>query len=157
MKPLNEQINPKFVKQAQVLSQYAHLIQICLPVETFKHVNVANIRDGSLVLVTDSPVWSTRLRHMIPQMLQTIRDNSLHLSGIQPVHQIQIKTRYQAQPAAGNKHGSELKKHQRRASLSTTRLLASSASAVSDEKLKKSLLKLSETLKKQAAEKSEEY
>ena len=78
MKPLNEQIDPEFMIQAKKLAQYTQLLQKILPIECRNHVQVANIRNQNLMLITDSPVWTTRLRQLCPQILQFIRENSVN-------------------------------------------------------------------------------
>ena len=59
MKPINEQINPNILIQAKKLTQFMQLLQNILPIECRNHVQVANIRNQNLMLITDSPVWTT--------------------------------------------------------------------------------------------------
>ena len=40
----------------------------CLPAELAAHCLSAGLRDGTLVVHTDSPVWATRLRYLAPQL-----------------------------------------------------------------------------------------
>ncbi len=37
------------------------------------HCQVANLRQGKLVLAVDSPVWATKLRFYLPELLSTLR------------------------------------------------------------------------------------
>ena len=101
MKPINEQINANFVIQAKKLARYTQLLRNILPIECHNHVQVANIRNHSLMLMTDSPVWTTRLRQLSPQILQFIRENKQdvdHKSSTtkdnEVIHHVQISTRY---------------------------------------------------------------
>jgi len=101
MKPINEQINPNFVIQAKKLARYTQLLRNILPIECHGHVQVANIRNHSLMLMTDSPVWTTRLRQLSPQILQFIRENSQNVDqkasttkDNEVIHHVQISTRY---------------------------------------------------------------
>ena len=86
MKPINEQINADFVKQAQKLSQYKHLLSGILPIECRNHVEVANFRNQNLMLITDSPVWTTRLRQLSPQLLDFIRKNTQEADELHSIH-----------------------------------------------------------------------
>jgi len=147
MKPLNEQINPKFVKQAIKLAQYTKLLHQILPIECRNHVKVANIRNQNLMLITDSPVWTTRLRQLSPQILQFIHENSANIdtsnTKSQVIHHVQISTRYSA-AGSDQQHASKTpRKPTPRISAKTAELLSQSANSIGSEKLKASLLKMS--------------
>lgn len=47
-------------------------IQQCLPAELAAHCLSAGMRDGTLVVHTDSPVWATRLRYLAPQLISVL-------------------------------------------------------------------------------------
>jgi hypothetical protein len=94
MKPINEQINPNILIQAKKLTQFMQLLQNILPIECRNHVQVANIRNQNLMLITDSPVWTTRLRQLSPQILQYIQENTSSNKKTEIIHHIQISTRY---------------------------------------------------------------
>jgi len=149
MKPLNEQIDPKFVIQARKLAQYTQLLQQVLPIECRNHVKVANIRNQNLMLITDSPVWTTRLRQLSPQILEYIRENSVNTDNsnekAQIIHHVQISTRYN--PASINQtnhYQKQVTAEKKRPHISekTAELLAQSALSMNDERLKSSLLSL---------------
>ena len=169
MKPINEQINPNFVNQAKKLARYTQLLRNILPVECHNHVQVANIRNHSLMLMTDSPVWTTRLRQLSPQILQFIRENSQNVdnkAGTMPaneiIHHVQISTRYQAGSSNYDGHGTdassssssssafslttESTQGSARAKLeisdSTAELLEQSAESIQHPQLKAALLKI---------------
>ena len=136
MKTINEQINPKFVNQAKKLTQITQMLHNILPIECRNHVQVANIRQQILMLITDSPVWTTRLRQLSPQILQYIRDNSSKFDACfndadnnrnQIIHHIQISTRYHTTNA--NEKQSSTKKNQHKPEISnkTAELLSQSA------------------------------
>jgi len=146
MKPLNEQINARFVIQAKKLTQFNRLLQEILPAECRSHVRVANIRQQSLMLITDSPVWTTRLRQLSPQILSFIRE---HIPDSQTIHHVQISTRYAAsQPATGktsrqtSQQAQVAGNHRRAISKKTARLLSQSADDIKHQTLKNALLKL---------------
>ncbi len=163
MKPLNEQIDQKFMIQTRKLDQYTRLLQQILPIECRNHVEVANIRNQNLMLITDSPVWTTRLRQLSPQILQFIRENSANtiirpekwhkdvpftdqrMEKAQIIHHVQISTRYN--PASVNQTGSSQKqiaaeKKRPHISKKTAELLSQSAHSMNDEQLKSALLKI---------------
>lgn len=144
MKPINEQINPKFVIQAQKLSHFKRLLHDILPAECHGHVEVANIRDQNLMLITDSPVWTTRLRQLSPQILQFIRENTPNGDDYkeQIIHHIQIRTRYSA--SEPNERHSAEQKHRPllRISETTANLLSQSADSIEHQQLKAALLRI---------------
>jgi len=150
MKPLNQQISSKLLAHASKLSQYTQLLQKILPVECRKHVAVANIRNQNLMLITDSPVWTTRLRQLSPQILQFIRESSVNTgNGETPqlIHHVQISTRYSAASAnqADNRQqkiASERKKRRPKISTKTAERLSQSANSIEYAPLKAALLSL---------------
>lgn len=150
MKLINEQINPKFVIQARKLRQFTQLLRNILPAECRNHVEVANIRQQILMLITDSPVWTTRLRQLSPQILQYIRENSSKFdpastdssSKAQIIHHIQISTRYHKNNANEQQSPSKKQQHTPQISKKTAELISQSANSINDLKLKKALLKI---------------
>lgn len=150
MKPINEQINPNFIIQAKKLAKYTRLLREILPADCFEHVQVANIRDQNLILITDSPVWTTRLRQLSPQILQHVHKSAQkhNASGNQTaiIHHVQIRTRYQT--SNEEKQQSLSKRHHPLPPISdnTAELLSQSASSINDPQLKTALLKLAGNL-----------
>jgi len=159
MKAINEQISPKFVIQAKKLAKYTKILHKILPVECHGHVQVANIRNQNLMLITDSPVWTTRLRQLSPQILQFIRDSSLNTNennddNVTPaIHHVQISTRYHAS-AADSPQSPQIKNRPKpKISEKTAELLAQSANSIENHQLKAALLKLSKINKQTKTEK----
>ena len=151
MKSFSEQIDPRFMIQAKKLAKYSRLLQQILPIECRNHVEVANIRNQNLMLITDSPVWTTRLRQLCPQILQFIRENSVNTDTsnkkMQIIHHIQISTRYN--PANARQTGtrqqqisSERERQRPRISEKTAELLSQSANSMSHQPLKTALLRV---------------
>ena len=114
MKPLSEQISSKFIAQAKRLAKYTRILHQILPIECRNHVQVANIRQQNLMLITDSPVWTTRLRQLSPQILQFLRENNA--GNEQIIHHIQITTRYQKNDT--NERQTYAKKNQHKPTIS---------------------------------------
>ncbi len=140
MKPINEQISAKFVIQAKKLIKYTKLLRNILPVECHNHVEVANIRDQNLMLITDSPVWTTRLRQLSPQILQSIRSNTPESEQI--IHHIQISTRYHSSNDSKQQTLNKKNRHKLQISEKTAMVLSQSADSIDHPQLKSALLKI---------------
>jgi hypothetical protein len=142
MKHLNEQINPKLLNQSKKLAQYTQLLHNILPIECRNHVEVANIRNQNLMLITDSPVWTTRLRQLSPQILQFIGENSSKVDDTQRIHHVQISTRYHASNTSKQQSSSSKARHKPQISEKTAELLLQSAKSINHQQLKTALLKV---------------
>lgn len=142
MKTINEQINPKFVIQAKKLAQYKHLLQQILPIECQNHVEVANIRDQNLMLITDSPVWTTRLRQLSPKILQFIAENTAKIDKKQTIHHVQISTRYHSSSTANQESSAKAARKKPQISEKTAEMLVQSANSIKHQQLKTALLKI---------------
>lgn len=142
MKPINEQISPNFLAQAKKLTIFNRLLSNILPIECRNHVQVANIRNQNLMLITDSPVWTTRLRQLSPQILQYIQENISSSERSQIIHHIQISTRYHATDNNTDRAPAEKHQHKLQISDTTANLLTKSADSIDHQQLKKALLKI---------------
>ena len=150
MKSINEQINPKFVIQAKKLVQFTQLLRRILPAECFEHVEVANIRDQNLMLITDSPVWTTKLRQLSPQILQFMRSNTPdNANRTQIIHHIQISTRYHASDSGKQRALNKKNRHKVQISEKTATMLSQSADSIDHQKLKSALLRIASHANKQ--------
>jgi len=142
MKPINEQINPNILIQAKKLTQFMQLLQNILPIECRNHVQVANIRNQNLMLITDSPVWTTRLRQLSPQILQYIQENTSSNKKTEIIHHIQISTRYHSTTSSAQTGIPEKNQNKPKISEKTANLLSQSANSIHHQQLKKALLKI---------------
>lgn len=144
MKTINEQINTKFLIQAKRLAYFTRLLHKILPVECQQHVEVANIRNQNLMLITDSPVWTTRLRQLSPQILQFIRNNMQDKGNNkeQIIHHIQISTRYKTPNSDDQQSIAQKRKQKLQISEKTATMLSQSADSIQHQQLKTALLKL---------------
>lgn len=147
MQRLNEQISSKFVNQAKKLDQYTRILHKVLPIECREHVQVANIRQQNLMLITDSPVWTTRLRQLSPAILQFIRENSIDADQI--IHHIQISTRYHNNAADKQRQHFEKKRAIPKISEKTSELLSQSANSIDNQQLKDALLRVASHISKE--------
>lgn len=72
MEHFNSQLNPALVSKAHYLKELTMVLNGILPPETCGHYHVANIDNSTLVVITDSPVWTTRLRQLAPMIIETL-------------------------------------------------------------------------------------
>ena len=71
------------LQQSQRLLQLTHTVQEHLPEPLNRHCAVANIQDDILVLITDSPAWSSRLRFHAPALLRELeRRHAVQLKSV---------------------------------------------------------------------------
>ena len=107
-------------------------LRTALPAPLNDHVTVANSRNGTLTIYTDSAAWAARLRFRIPEMLKSINETP---RGV-PLQAIRIKVRpadIKRLPAADKLSISD----------DTARLLQHMAESISDPGLRAALLRLS--------------
>jgi len=57
-----------------------------------EHIYVANIRDKTLVIGTDSAVWHTRIKYLAPVILEQIRE----VPGLERLQQVEFKIQHLA-------------------------------------------------------------
>jgi len=142
MKPINEQFKPEFLIQAKKLAHFTKLLHSILPVECHAHVAVANVRNQNLMLITDSPVWTTRLRQLSPQILQFIRQNTPNnINNKEQIHHVQISTRYQASNT-DQRQTANNSKPRLKISEKTATMLSKSADSIQHKQLKAALLRI---------------
>jgi len=106
-----------------------------LPPELDGHFHVANIHDRTLVIMTDSPVWTTRLRQLGPRILTILqnrgRKNLLHIRVFsRPAQTAPIRP---AEP---------VKSRPNQISQQSSQLISQTAAGIADEGLRAALLKL---------------
>lgn len=63
-KPTLKRLEREICAQQNLLAD----VRQCLPADLAPHCSAAQLRDGTLVLHSDSPVWATRLRYLAPQL-----------------------------------------------------------------------------------------
>ena len=72
MKSFNSQLNPTLVSKSRQLERLTSILSSELPPETNGHYHVAGVDNSTLVVITDSPVWTTRLRQLAPMIIETL-------------------------------------------------------------------------------------
>lgn len=108
------------------------LLRSILPAECDNHYHAAAVRDKTLIIVTDSPVWTTRLRQLGPKILQNL------LKEITPsIQHVRISTRMG--PTVSDYKPVTVKHHM---SSQSGLHIKQCANYIEDEKLKRALLNI---------------
>ena len=76
MESASHLINPKILKKARLLDKLTKLIRACLPIDCQQHINVSSIRDNQLILLSDSPVWASKIRLYSQNIIQMLEENA---------------------------------------------------------------------------------
>lgn len=132
MKKLNNALNPSILGQTQKLEHLTMLLRNSLPPECDGHYHVAATHGPTLVIITDSPVWTTRLRQLGPLILQTMQENvPLKLQHVRII----------------SRHGPVISTYQppvvkHELSQQSSRHIAQTAEYIKDKPLKNALLKI---------------
>jgi hypothetical protein len=69
-------LNPALVSKSYQLEQLTSILNGELPPETSGHYHVAGIDNSTLVIITDSPVWTTRLRQLGPMIIEALSNKT---------------------------------------------------------------------------------
>ncbi len=123
----------------QQLNSLQQLLSDALDVKLAKHCQVANLENGSLIVLTDSAIWATQLRFQTGDLLAKLRQHPLlyHLKNIscitRPARVMPI------QPVAIP---------MRLLSLHTSELIKNAANTIQHSKLKKAMNKIAEHVRK---------
>lgn len=131
MKSISRLINSRLLVKASQLDKLTKIVRSSLPAECREHVSVADIRDMQLILVTDSPVWSSRLRlyhNNILEMLKTHADVHLSQVKIRQTHPRQTARK----PVVTNRYLTD----------NSAKLLKQTADSIDDPDLQQALTKL---------------
>lgn len=107
-----------------------------LPSECNGHFHVANVRDGSLVIMADSPVWAARLRQLSPQMLAILQQHRKR-----KLLHVRVFSRPNKPPVRAGTIPGRVKYH-REISPESRDLIKQAAVCVDDDGLRAALLKL---------------
>ena len=138
MKSLSSHIKQDLNVKAQHLAKLTQILRACLPQNCQQHVSVAGINDQQLILITDSPVWVSRLRMYTQNMLEMLEQHS----NIK-ISQIRIK---QSPPRVPRKQVPV--KKLRHLSPDTAEKITQTAASISDPELQQALLKLARNTSK---------
>lgn len=121
------------IERAKHLQQLTQALRDSLDTQLAAHVTIANLREQTVVITTDTPAWLTQLRYQAPAILRLLQTLP-SLDNLQKV-QFKIQPVSNAPPAAPP----------RRANLSSNsaQLLKSTAISTEDNELAEALYRLS--------------
>jgi hypothetical protein len=142
----NTRLDERLKKRAQELNRLTLMLRNELPPEVDGHFSVANIRDRTLVIMSDSPVWATRLRQLGPQIVNILQNN-----GKKNLLHIQVFSRPPSSPVARPPEPPQ--RPARKLSQQSTELINQTASYIEDENLREAMLKLAKRGSKPEAKK----
>ncbi|HED36515.1 MAG TPA: DUF721 domain-containing protein [Gammaproteobacteria bacterium] len=137
MNNLADKLGRYIKKKALELDQLNHAIKVSLPRDCHDHVNVVGVRDNQLIILTDSPVWRTRLRMMSQTMLEALHQHA----GIR-LNRVKLRLappqRIVEEPAPPHRNLSQ----------QSSDIITQTAASISDPDLQNALLKLAQKAKK---------
>lgn len=139
MKSISNLINRKIQFKAKHLEKLTRLIKASLPLNCQDHVQVSDIRDFQLVLITDSPAWSSRLRLYSKNMIQMLEEHT----NIK-VNRVLVKLSQPKKPAE------KIVKKFRHLNKKSALLIQQTAEAIEDPDLKRALNHLAKNSAKKA-------
>ncbi|MEK7990340.1 MAG: DUF721 domain-containing protein [Thiotrichaceae bacterium] len=120
-------------QRCQALREVDDVLHQTIPSPLSDHCHIANLRHTTLIMHTDSALWASQLRYLLPKLMEQWQQET-HLPEIQKV---EIKVRFTHQPERRYTHHPSLSKK-------TESLLRDTAEQVTHPKLKSALLKLAQ-------------
>jgi hypothetical protein len=124
-------ILPQLLEHGRVLTQLNRILSRTLPPPLADHCQVLNLRQHTLTLGVDGPLWASRLRYQTRTLLQQLAQ----VESV-TVHTIQVKIR----PEPGPKNKKPCRNS--RLSADNARLLQQTANTLGDERLRAALLRV---------------
>lgn len=115
------------LRRGQYLQRLNQLLSRVLDTESRLHCRIGNVRDGLLILYTDSTAWATRLRYQAPALLAQLQQQK----GLEGLQKIELRVLPE---------GKQEVKHQK-ASLSNeaASCITACADGIEDERLRNAL------------------
>ena len=132
MKQFIAQLDSSLLARTRELDRLNMLLSSSLPPECDGHYQASGVRERTIIIVTDSPVWTTRLRQLSSVILENL-PAELKTS----IQHVRISTRLG--PTVSN-HKKPVVKHD--LSSKSGQHITQCASYINDEKLKRALLKI---------------
>lgn len=117
------------------LAELDERVRAQLPAPLRDHCRVANLRNGVLVMQTESPSWNNLLRYHLPTLLRDLQASA----GIPPLRSIRLTVMPASGAAPMPRQGPLIPL---RMTPPTAALIASLAESLEDEALRRSLLRL---------------
>ncbi|NNJ97122.1 MAG: DUF721 domain-containing protein [Gammaproteobacteria bacterium] len=145
MDTFNSRLDKRLIKRVKELGRLTSLLHAQLPPDCDGHYHVANIKDRTAVIMTDSPVWTTRLRQLGPKILTVLRQD-----GRKNLLHVRVFSR--PSQTLGVKRVKSRKPQPKRISPRSSELIHQAAASIDDEALRQALHKLaSHTIPKKPA------
>jgi hypothetical protein len=82
----------KVIQRSKELKKLTNTLKNLVDSPLSEHIYVANIRDKTLVIGTDSAVWHTRIKYLAPVILEQIRQ----VPGLERLQQVEFKIQHLA-------------------------------------------------------------
>ena len=76
MENISEKLQQRILRKALELQKIGQAIKAALPLDCHSHLDVVGIRENELILLTDSPVWQTRLRMFSQTILEALHQHA---------------------------------------------------------------------------------
>ena len=132
MDSFTSRLDASLKKRAHELARLTAVLRSELPPEIDGHFNVANIHDRTLVIMTDSPVWTTRLRQLGPRILTILQNN-----GGQKLLHIRVFSR--PARAAPARPSAPVKTGPKTISPQSSQMISQTAACIADDDLRAAL------------------
>ncbi len=132
MDNVSNKLSQQIRKKALELKRLEGAICASLPLDCHDHFHVSAIRDRQLIVLTDSPVWQTRLRMYSHSMLEAVEQHT----GIKLA---QVKIRL----SPPRRKPPTIEPVPRVLSAQSAQLIEQTAQCISDDALQSALLRLS--------------
>jgi len=76
MDNISNKLGQQILKKANQLKHLNQSVKASIPTDCREHMEVAGVRDKQLIILTDSPVWQTRLRLYSQAMLEALHQHA---------------------------------------------------------------------------------
>ena len=122
--------------QAVRLGELDNRLKMHVPAPLSKHIRLATIRDGLMVVHADSSAWAAQLRFKTPELLEQLADDPV----FEPIRSIRIRSVSETAPQAPIR---------RRPSISSesAAALEAQASSIEDSAVRDALMRLARRAK----------
>lgn len=131
MDNISNKLQQRVLRKALELQKMTQAIKASLPLDCHPHIDVVGISENQLILLTDSPVWQTRLRMFSQAILE-----ALHQHTAIKLARVKIKLTPARRPAEVEAPPARtLSKH-------SATLINQTAQCISDPELRQAMLRL---------------
>lgn len=87
------------IRRAKLLRKLTQTLKTLVDAPLCEHIYVANVRDDTLVIGTDSAVWHTRVKYLSPVILEQIQG----IKGLEEIRKIAFRVQPFGEPQSGPK------------------------------------------------------